>query len=187
MAAELEPGHGARAARRTLGIRARPHRRGPVGRRDGPDQRRRQGAAVSKARNWPSPSCAPRSARTRGPASKSSGLSRRPTARALHWCASARRSSPRPSDAQIRFADPVVLIRSPFRVTFSYAGPDQVWQPNWRGQKQLPDKVRIAVRNGATGQLLGRVERRHRSRQRLGRMRAGKECGRMPECAAEAG
>ena len=63
--------------------------------------------------------------------------------------------SPRPSDAQIRFADSVVLIPPPFRVTFSYAGPDQVWQPDWRGQMQLPDKIRIAVRNSATGQLLG--------------------------------
>jgi len=57
-------------------------------------------------------------------------------------------------DAQIRFADQVVLIRLPFRVTFSYAGPDQIWQPNWRGQEQLPDKVRIAVRDAATGEML---------------------------------
>jgi general secretion pathway protein J len=62
--------------------------------------------------------------------------------------------APMPSDAQIRFADQVVLIRSPFRVTFSYAGPDQVWQPNWRGQMQLPDMVRVAVRDSATGQVL---------------------------------
>jgi general secretion pathway protein J len=40
-------------------------------------------------------------------------------------------------------------------VTFSYAGPDQVWQPSWRGQAQLPDMVRIAVRDSATGQVLG--------------------------------
>jgi general secretion pathway protein J len=62
--------------------------------------------------------------------------------------------APMASDAQIRFADQVVLIRLPFRVTFSYAGPDQVWQPDWRGQMQLPDKVRIAVRDSATGQVL---------------------------------
>jgi len=62
--------------------------------------------------------------------------------------------APMPADAQIRFADQVVLIRSPFRVTFSYAGPDQVWQREWRGQQQLPEKIRIGVRNVATGQLL---------------------------------
>jgi general secretion pathway protein J len=61
---------------------------------------------------------------------------------------------PMPSDAQIRFSDQVVLIRAPFRVTFSYAGADQVWQPNWRGQMQLPDRIRVAVRDGATGQVL---------------------------------
>jgi general secretion pathway protein J len=61
---------------------------------------------------------------------------------------------PMPSDAQIRFADQVVLIRSPFRVTFSYAGPGQVWQPDWRGQMQLPDMIRVTVRDSATGQVL---------------------------------
>jgi general secretion pathway protein J len=62
--------------------------------------------------------------------------------------------TPMPSDAQIRFADQVVLVRSPLRVTFSYAGPDQVWQPEWRDRMQLPDTIRIAVRDGATGQVL---------------------------------
>jgi general secretion pathway protein J len=62
--------------------------------------------------------------------------------------------APMPADAQIRFADQVVLIRSPFRVSFSYAGADQVWQKEWRGQKQLPDMVRISVRDIASGQVL---------------------------------
>jgi general secretion pathway protein J len=62
--------------------------------------------------------------------------------------------APMPSDAQIRFADQVVLIRSPLRVTFSYAGPDQVWQPDWRDKKQLPDMVRVTVRDSTTGQVL---------------------------------
>jgi general secretion pathway protein J len=62
--------------------------------------------------------------------------------------------TPRPSDAQIRFADQVVLIRSPLRVTFSYAGPDHVWQPEWRGRMELPDMVRVTVRDGTTGQVL---------------------------------
>jgi general secretion pathway protein J len=62
--------------------------------------------------------------------------------------------NPMPSDAQIRFSDQVVLIRAPFRVTFAYAGPDQVWQSNWRGQMQLPDMIKITVRDSATGQVL---------------------------------
>jgi general secretion pathway protein J len=62
--------------------------------------------------------------------------------------------APMPSDAQIRFADQVVLIRAPLRVSFSYAGPDQVWQPDWRGKTRLPDMVRVTVRDSATGQVL---------------------------------
>lgn len=62
--------------------------------------------------------------------------------------------SPMPADAQIRFADQVVLIRAPFRVTFAYAGPDQVWQPSWRDQVQLPSMVRVSVRDAGTGQVL---------------------------------
>ena len=62
--------------------------------------------------------------------------------------------TPMPADAQIRFADQVVLIRSPFRVSFSYAGADQVWQKEWRGQKKLPDMIRFSVRDIATGQVL---------------------------------
>ena len=62
--------------------------------------------------------------------------------------------APMPVDAPIRFVDQVVLIRSPFRVSFSYAGSDQVWQREWRGQKQLPDMIRISVRDIASGQVL---------------------------------
>ena len=61
---------------------------------------------------------------------------------------------PMPTDGQIRFVDQVVLIRAPFRVTFAYAGPDRQWQPTWQGQAQLPDRIRITVRDGATGQVL---------------------------------
>jgi general secretion pathway protein J len=61
---------------------------------------------------------------------------------------------PMPAGQQTRFTDQVVLIRSPFRVSFSYAGPDQVWQNEWRGQKQLPAMIRISVRDIATGQVL---------------------------------
>ena len=62
--------------------------------------------------------------------------------------------APMPADARLRFIDQVVLIRSPFRVSFSYAGPDQVWQREWRGQQQLPDMIRISVRDIASGRIL---------------------------------
>ena len=61
---------------------------------------------------------------------------------------------PMPEEAQFRFADQVVLIRAPFRITFSFAGPDHVWHPTWRGRMQLPHMIRIAVRDAGTGQVL---------------------------------
>ena len=35
-------------------------------------------------------------------------------------------------------ADPVVLVRAPYRVTFSYAGADRVWRNVWRGRASCP-------------------------------------------------
>jgi general secretion pathway protein J len=61
---------------------------------------------------------------------------------------------PMDANAQVRFADPVVLIRSPYRVMFAYAGADDTWQPVWRGGAELPKRVRITVRDGVTQQRL---------------------------------
>ena len=58
------------------------------------------------------------------------------------------------ANAQVRFADPVVLIRSPYRVMFAYAGADDTWQPTWRNAVELPKRVRITVRDGVTQQRL---------------------------------
>jgi general secretion pathway protein J len=47
------------------------------------------------------------------------------------------------------FKDPVVLVRAPFRISFSYAGgDDRVWLEEWQNQNLLPDAVRITVRDG---------------------------------------
>jgi general secretion pathway protein J len=56
--------------------------------------------------------------------------------------------------AGLRFSDPVVLVRAPYRISFSYAGPDRIWQQSWRGAKELPTAVRVTVRDAATSQLL---------------------------------
>ncbi len=44
----------------------------------------------------------------------------------------------------IPFADPVVLLRAPFRVSFAYADAAGTWRDSWR--KELPTGVRISVR-----------------------------------------
>jgi general secretion pathway protein J len=54
----------------------------------------------------------------------------------------------------IAFGDPVTLIRAPFRITFSYAGPDRLWLPNWEGREQLPEAVRISVRDTIANRVL---------------------------------
>ena len=54
------------------------------------------------------------------------------------WSARAQPFVPMDANAQVRFADPVVLIRSPYRVTFAYAGADDTWQPTWRNAAELP-------------------------------------------------
>jgi general secretion pathway protein J len=52
------------------------------------------------------------------------------------------------------FTDPVVLVRAPFRVIFSYAGPDRVWKNKWQKEHLLPRAIRITVRDSTTGQTL---------------------------------
>src|SRR5580704_7359657 len=55
---------------------------------------------------------------------------------------------------QLRFGDPVVLLRAPFRLSFSYAGPDRVWKDTWRNSDTLPAMIRLTVRDAATERVL---------------------------------
>jgi general secretion pathway protein J len=55
---------------------------------------------------------------------------------------------------QYAFADPVVLVRAPFRVSFAYAGPDRAWTDSWEANDKLPDAVRVTVRDSASNQVL---------------------------------
>jgi general secretion pathway protein J len=54
----------------------------------------------------------------------------------------------------IAFGDPVTLIRAPFHITFAYAGSDRLWLPSWKGRDQLPEAVRISVRDTIANRLL---------------------------------
>jgi general secretion pathway protein J len=56
--------------------------------------------------------------------------------------------------SNLKFSAPVVLVQSPFRVLFGYAGPDRVWQPTWRGADKLPSAVRVTVRDAVSGATL---------------------------------
>ncbi len=95
--------------------------------------------------------------------------------------------APMPTDAQIRFADQVVLIRSPFRVSFAYAGAGSglaagMARPDAASGHDPHHRARQRDRSGACG-----LQRRHRSCQRAGRMRACQERHRLSDGAIEAG
>jgi general secretion pathway protein J len=58
------------------------------------------------------------------------------------------------AEDQLKFGDPVVLLRAPFRVSFSYAGRDGVWKNSWREAQTLPAAVMLTVRDAATDRPL---------------------------------
>jgi general secretion pathway protein J len=55
---------------------------------------------------------------------------------------------------EVNFSNPVVLIRAPYRISFSYAGPDRVWRDTWRSAAQLPRAIRVSVRDSAASRTL---------------------------------
>jgi general secretion pathway protein J len=63
-------------------------------------------------------------------------------------------AAPRAPVQAIAFGDPVTLIRAPFHISFAYAGPDRVWLPSWKGRDQLPQVVRITVRDTLANRVL---------------------------------
>jgi general secretion pathway protein J len=54
----------------------------------------------------------------------------------------------------LEFTNPIVLVRPPFHVAFAFAGPDRIWQETWHDVKQLPNAVRVTVRNAVTDEIL---------------------------------
>ncbi len=55
---------------------------------------------------------------------------------------------------QLNFTDPVVLLRAPFRVSFSYSSGDGSWSDTWQNASDLPSVVRFLVRDSTTGRTL---------------------------------
>jgi general secretion pathway protein J len=55
---------------------------------------------------------------------------------------------------RMKFSEPVVLVRPPFRVRFAYAGADRLWQPTWQAAAELPSAIRVTVRNSVSGEVL---------------------------------
>ena len=57
-------------------------------------------------------------------------------------------------DGAVEFTNPIVLVRPPYRVSFAFAGRDRVWKETWADVKQMPNAVRVTVRNDANGEIL---------------------------------
>lgn len=58
------------------------------------------------------------------------------------------------TDAAPAPAAPVLLLRPPAQLEFSYAGRDGLWRDTWRNLEVLPRAVRIVVRDARTGRAL---------------------------------
>jgi len=55
---------------------------------------------------------------------------------------------------QIHGSDPVVLLRPPLRLSFSYAGPDRIFRDSWRDADKLPAAILLTVRDGRSERVL---------------------------------
>jgi general secretion pathway protein J len=55
---------------------------------------------------------------------------------------------------QLNLTDPVVLLRAPYRLSFSYAGRDGAWKNTWQNADRLPTTIRLTVRDAATERTL---------------------------------
>jgi general secretion pathway protein J len=55
---------------------------------------------------------------------------------------------------QIHVSEPVVLLRSPLRLSLSYAGPDHVFHDDWHDMDKLPALIMLTVREAGSGRVL---------------------------------
>jgi general secretion pathway protein J len=55
---------------------------------------------------------------------------------------------------QIHVSEPVVLLRSPLRLSLSYAGPDHVFHDVWHDMDKLPALIMLTVREAGSGRVL---------------------------------
>jgi general secretion pathway protein J len=55
---------------------------------------------------------------------------------------------------QREFSNPVVVLRAPYRISFSYAGTDRIWRDTWREAALLPRAVRVRASDANTSRTL---------------------------------
>ncbi|OAF15857.1 general secretion pathway protein GspJ [Bradyrhizobium centrolobii] len=64
-----------------------------------------------------------------------------------------------PKTDLIPFADPVVLLRAPFRINFAYAAVDGKWFGRWLNSGELPTSVRFDIRDVERGTVISSAAR----------------------------
>jgi general secretion pathway protein J len=52
-----------------------------------------------------------------------------------------------PGDALPSLADPVVLLRAPYQLSFSFAGSNRIWKNSWHDAQGLPSAVLLTLRD----------------------------------------
>jgi general secretion pathway protein J len=55
---------------------------------------------------------------------------------------------------QLHFAEPVLLLRAPFRLSFTYAGEDRDWKDSWHDAERLPAAIKLTVRDAASERIV---------------------------------
>src|SRR5581483_5628957 len=55
---------------------------------------------------------------------------------------------------QIHFSDPIILVRPPLRLSFTYAGPDQIFHDSWHDMDTLPVAIVLTLRDAASDRVL---------------------------------
>src|SRR5271167_396137 len=55
---------------------------------------------------------------------------------------------------QLHFGERVLLLRSPFRLSFAYAGHDRVWKGSWHDADKLPAAIKLTIRDAASERIL---------------------------------
>jgi general secretion pathway protein J len=79
----------------------------------------------------------------------------------------------------LHLADPVVLLGSPFRLSFAYADRDLVWKPAWHDANRLPVAVRLTVHDATRGgeAMMSSVVAIHVNAPAKGCNEGEKDCG----------
>ena len=68
---------------------------------------------------------------------------------------------PEQTPDQLRFGEPVLLLRAPYQLSFAYAGDGQAWRNAWQDSEKLPTRIRLTVRDSSNARAISTVTSIH--------------------------